>query len=79
MDRIVGKNGGELLDDGWTLSGWNLQDMQFYMNHGLFSYLVTMEGEAADPDEFEDEDIRPFVVTAVSYQGFGDTASLDAD
>jgi len=79
MDRIIGKNGGELLDDGWTLSGWNLQDMQFYMNHGFFSYLVTMEGEAADPDEFEDEDIRPFVVTAVSYQGFGDTASLDED
>ena len=33
----------------------------------------------ANPDDFEDEDIRPLVVTAVSYHGFGDTTSLDGD
>ena len=79
LDAWVGKTLGDLLDKGWSYSGYNLEDKEFNMNYGLFSYVVGYEGEpAGGPEELEEGMIRPLVVTSVTYDRLGNgTADLD--
>ena len=77
LDQLVGKTGEDLLSDGWTVSGWNLTDMEFYMDHGPFSYRVILDGTLENAEDFEQEDIAPLVVVSVTYEGLGDPTMLD--
>ena len=79
LDAFVGKTLGDLLDEGWSYSGYNLEDKEFNMNRGLFSYIVGYEGTpAGGPEELEEGMIRPLVVTSVTYDRLGNgTADLD--
>ena len=79
LDAWIGKTLGDLLDKGWSYSGYNLEDKEFNMNYGLFSYVVGYEGEpAGGPEELEEGMIRPLVVTSVTYDRLGNgTADLD--
>ena len=79
-DALVGKTGKELQDAGWTFSGHNLEDMQFWMNYGPFMYTVTMDGEVseADYDTFEDEtDTMDMTVKSVEFNMFGDATTIE--
>jgi hypothetical protein len=78
LDALVGKSGADLLADGWTIWGWDLDALEFGMDHGAFSYHVEFEGEVEDRENFGEEDIAPFVVKSVEYAGLGSGAS-DAD
>lgn len=75
LDKWVGKTGKELMSNGWNNVGWNLEDMEFYFEYGLFSYNVVMEGEVGDVDSFDTESINPLVVKSVTYSGLGDAAN----
>lgn len=77
LDQLVGKTGEELLNDGWSVWGWNLEDMEFNMNHGFFSYRVILDGTVENVEDFEEEDIKPMVVVSVTYDGLGDVTMLD--
>lgn len=78
LDQWVGKTGAELFEAGWYNSGWNLDDMVFWMDYGPFQYDVFMTGEVGDFDEFDEEDINPLVVKSVTYNGqLGDATNLD--
>ncbi|MBQ1619665.1 MAG: hypothetical protein II094_01595, partial [Oscillospiraceae bacterium] len=77
LDALVGKTGEELFNEGWTNSGWNLQDMEFYMSYGAFDYLVTFEGSVDNYEDFEEEDINPLVVKSAVYYGRGDLTNTD--
>ena len=79
LDKLVGKTGEDLFNDGWTTgSGYNLEDMIVYMNHGPFSFAVTFDGTVENPETFnEEEDIKTMTVTAVAYEGIGDAAYMD--
>ena len=77
LDQWVGKTGQELMDEGWTISGWNLADMEFWLNYGPFMYTVIMEGSVEDPEEFDNEDIGPLVVQSVTWNDLGDASNLD--
>jgi len=78
LDTNVGKTLGDLLDEGWSYDGFNLEDKEFYMNHGLFSYVVKYDGEPEGGPELEEKSIRPLVVTAVTYERLANaTADLD--
>lgn len=77
LDKLAGKTGEELFNEGWTNSGWNLETMEFYMYHGPFEYIVVFEGDAKSPEEFDEEDINPLVVKSVKYYGLGDATNLD--
>ena len=79
MDQYVGMTGEELLNDGWYNSGWNLEDMVFYMDHGPYSYEMVMEGDVEDPMEFEEEDMYPLIVKSVSFLRIGDPAYLEQE
>ena len=77
LDVFVGKTLGELKEAGWTNSGWNLDDMEFWMDYGPFCYTVVVEGEVADPDAVEDEDMDPLVVKSVTWMSIGDATDLE--
>ena len=78
MNKWVGKTGEELFDAGWTNSGWNLDEMVFWMNYGAFQYDVVMEGSVTDYDSFDDEDINALIVKSVTFNGqLGDATEID--
>ena len=82
LDKLVGKTGQELLDDGWTSGGYNLSEKEFWMNKGPFSYTVVMDGleigDDFDYDSFnEDETLPTLTVKSVTFTGLGDAASLE--
>ena len=47
LDALVGKTGQELMDEGWTFSGHDLEAMEFWMGYGPFVYTVTSRGESS--------------------------------
>ena len=78
LKAVVGKSGEELLNEGWIVSGYNLQDMQFTMSYDCFSYYVDMEGEIKDKDNFnEEEDIKSLKVKSIVCNGIEDHTALD--
>lgn len=77
LDALIGKTGAELFDDGWYSQGWNLEDMEFYMGHGVYGFTVTMAGEVPSSDDFSDESINDLVVTAVRYEGVENPAAIE--
>ena len=77
LDKLVGKKGEDLLNDGWYISGWNLETMEFSMNHKAYAFKVTFEGAVENFDEFDDEDVGPLVVKSVVFEDYGDCAYAD--
>ncbi len=78
LDKLVGKTGGELLDDGWTSWGYNLDTMEFWMHKEPLAYTVVFEGEFEPTEDMDEEEaIRPLVVKSVTYDGIGDATVLE--
>lgn len=71
LNQYVGKTGGDLLDEGWSMTWYSTNDMEFGMVHGLFSYTVVFEGTLTKT-ELEEDDIRPLVVKEVTHDGLGE-------
>ena len=80
LDQWIGKTGKDLLDDGWTEGfGYNLEDMDFYLNKGPFSYVVRFEKdkEYQNSDDFDVEAvISPLTIVSVTYDGIGNGAEI---
>ncbi|MBR3367403.1 MAG: hypothetical protein IKG66_06380 [Lachnospiraceae bacterium] len=78
LDGYAGMTGEQLLEDGWTFSWFNVEDMECGMENGLFTYAVTFDGEVEAGTEIDEETIRPLTVVSVRYDGLGDiTAGLE--
>lgn len=75
LDKYVGKTFGNLFDEGWTYSSYNLEDKEFGMEKGLFTYYVGFEGEIDSNEGVSDESIRSLVVTSVRHDGIGNILS----
>ena len=71
MDSLAGKKVSELLDNGWSNFGWNLQDNYIYMSYKAYQYDVYFEEEIADPDSFDEEDLPGLTVKSVKVNDFG--------
>lgn len=80
LDKWVGKTGQDLLDDGWAEGfGYNLQDMDFFLFKGPFSYKVRFEKdkEYENTDDFDVwETIKPLTIESVTYDGLGSADEL---
>ena len=51
LDKLIGKTGKELLADGWMTSGcYDLEEMVFGMDKGMFSYDVSFESNGVKLD-----------------------------
>lgn len=81
LDGWVGKTGQDLLDDGWTNWGYNLESMEFWMYHGPFSYTVVFDYDGPqmeNTDEFDwEEAVKPLTIQSVTFDSLGDAANLD--
>ena len=79
LDKLIGKTGKELFDDGWTYWSYNLADMEAGMVHGAFSYVVRFkyDGEQmVNSDDFDFyEEFKDLPVSSVTYDGLGDAAN----
>ena len=79
LDKLVGKTGQELQDEGWTFSGHDLDNMEFWMNYGPFTYTVVFDGKVDEKDyeSFEDEaGTKDMKVKTAEFQSIGDATDL---
>ena len=77
-EHYLGKTGQELMDDGWTVQFYNLEDMQFGMYYGPYSYAITFEGEVKDPENFDEyTDMGGLTVAAITCDGIGDATNVE--
>jgi len=80
MDALIGKTGEELMADGWTSWGWNLDTLEFHMDHGGYSFLIVFDGSVEDYDSFDEyEDIKTWTVKSIEYEGIGDATDIELD
>ena len=72
LDKLVGKTGQDLLDDGWYSGGYNLEDMEFWMYKDPFMYTVVFEGTAEPTEDGDDNEmIKDLKVKSVTYSSLG--------
>ena len=80
LKSLVGKTGQELFDEGWENgNGYNLENMEFWMDYGPFEYSVIMEGhiDESEYDTFSEDKISDMKVKSVSFFGVGDATDFD--
>ncbi len=79
LKALVGKTGADLLNEGWTnSSGYNLEEMVFWMDYVPFMYDVYFEGKVdeADYEDYDaDEGIKDLVVKSVEFNSIGGSAT----
>lgn len=79
MTALVGKAGAELFDSGWTTGmGYDLESMEFYLEHAPFMYTVTFEKQEQleNTDDFDEEAaVASLKVVSVSFSGLGNSAT----
>ena len=75
LDKLIGKTGADLLADGWSCSGYNVEDHILYMDHEMFTYEVGYEGEVDTSIEDYNELLKDLKVTSVTYAGLGDISA----
>ena len=72
LDKLVGKTGQDLLDDGWYSGGYNLENMEFWMYKDPFMYTVVFEGTAEPTEDGDDNEmIKDLKVKSVTYTSLG--------
>ena len=77
-DQYIGKTGQELIDDGWTVHFYNLDELRFGMTCGVYSYDITFEGKIQDPEDFnEDTDMGGLTVKTITCDGVGDATYME--
>ena len=78
LDKFAGKTGQDLLDDGWTVSGWDIDENTFTMNKGPFAYTVVIDSKLKESDDFDgDEEIKKLKIKKIKYSDIGDATNLD--
>ena len=78
LKALVGKTGQALLDDGWTVWGWDLETLEYRMYHDVYTFTVLFEGDAEVTEDTDGEEILPqLVVKSVKYDGIGRATEID--
>ena len=81
LDKLVGKTGQELFDDGWSYYYYNLEDMETGLYHGPFSYTVCFDYDGEPMENTDDFDFyaefKDLTVSSVTFYGLGDATNLD--
>lgn len=81
LNKLVGKVGQELFDNGWTYWSYNLVDMEAGMNHGAFNYTVKFEYKGKQMQNTDDFDFydkfKDLRVSSVKFEGLGDATNLE--
>ena len=83
LDKLVGKTGQELFDDGWTYWFYDLDEMKAGLNSGLFAYEVFFDYDGEPMENTDDfdfyEEFKDLKVKSVTFTGLGDAADPDTE
>ena len=83
LDKLVGKTGQELFDDGWTYWFYDLDEMKAGLNSGLFAYEVFFDYDGEPMENTDDfdfyEEFKDLKVKSVTFTGLGDAANPDTE
>lgn len=80
LDKLVGKTSEELIADGWRLgSGYNLEELEIWMEKDAFNYTVKFEGDLSgvNEDTFSEEDLKGLTVKSITYNSLGDATYME--
>ena len=80
LDKLVGKTGADLINDGWvTGMGYNTDTMEFWLDYKAIQYTVVFEGSVdSEAEDFDEEEaIKPLVIKSVTYNGLGDATNIE--
>ena len=74
--RYAGKTGEELLNLGWTITGYDIDEMVFFLEDDLFRYDVVFDGKPEKKEGFNEyEEIRPLTVRSITWSGISLSAA----
>ena len=78
VEQYIGKTGQELIDAGWSVYFYNLENLEFGMNGGVYSYAITFTGEVPDAENFDEyTDMGGLTVSAITCDGIGDPTWIE--
>ena len=77
LDKLIGRTGRDLLDDGWYVCFYEYGKPECSMNHGVFTYKVVFDDALPAGNDDVDEAIAPLTVRSVTYDGVGDATYLE--
>ncbi len=72
LEAYKGKTLGELMDAGWSNSGWDLEENIAYMTHEYFAFNAAFEGTWEG--EFDEDTLAKMTVKSMTYAGIDDPA-----
>ena len=76
LGTLIGKTGEDLVNDGWTITGYDLSENRFWMEKGAFRYIVMFDGDAGNFEGFDvEEDMGRLTVKSVEFNGLGQGAT----
>ena len=77
LDKFIGKKGQDLLDDGWTMSGWSIFDeTMFFMDKGDYSYNVYFEEKLEEKDDYDyEQDLPKLTVSKIEFSYISSSAT----
>lgn len=82
LDKLVGKTGEELLNDGWRMGmSYNIEDLAFDMEKDCWAYRIAFDGAPMETtDDFDAEEaIKALTVKSVTFSdNLGDATNIDA-
>lgn len=82
LDKLVGRTGQELFDDGWTYWSYDLVEMTAGLYSGLFAYDVVFDYDGEPMENSDDfdfyEEFKDLTVKSVTFSGLGEATSPDA-
>lgn len=83
LDKLVGKTGQELFDNGWTYWYYDLSEMKAGLYGGLFAYDVVFDYDGEPMENTDDfdfyEEFKDLKVKSVTFYGLGDAANPDTE
>ena len=77
IQNYVGKPFEALTDEGFYISGWNLEENIAYLGHRYFRYEAGFEGTY--DESFDEEQLLKLTVTSITCTGIGDAAYFETD
>lgn len=77
IQNYVGKKFEELIEEGFYISGWNLEENIAYLGKRYFSYEAGFEG--SHDETFDEEQLLKLPVTSITCTGIGDAAYFEAE
>ena len=81
LDKFVGMTGGELFEDNWSYSSYNLADMEADLDHGPYTYTVKFDYDGEPMENTDDFDFyeafKDLTVASVTYSGIGNPNYTD--